>query len=596
MGESTPHHIPCMNALAAKYGWPQENERGYRITESLAGTKRPMRIVHVGCGAAGICLAKFIPDRVENVSFVCYDKNSDIGGTWLENRYPGCACDIPSPDYQFTWARNPNWSNFYSSSPEIWKYFKQVVDQHSLGKFMKLNHKVEGAYWDSERGKWKVHVRDLLVDKTFIDECDIFINGGGILNNWKMPEIDGLESFNGLLVHTAAYPEGTDLNGKRVAVIGIGSSGVQVIAKIASQVSKLYTWVRSPTWITTGFAQKYAGEGGQNVTYSAEQKKQWRENYPEYLQYCKDIETELNQRFKFILTGSEDAQSALRFSVDEMKSKLAGREDLIESLIPTEFGIGCRRPTPGNGFLEALTLPHVHTFTKSGIARITENGFVTTNGEEHEVDVIICATGFDTTWVPRFPIVHDGRNAQDFMRERTLSYLAMAIPEVPNYFTVGGPYGPVGHGNTLMVNERLISNILKIVEKMQLEGIKSIRPKLGVCEDFEEHAQLFCKRTAWDGKCASWFKQGKKDGKLTIWPGSRLLFFEAMKDPRYEDYDIEYLSGNTWGWLGCGFTLKEYDGSDIAYYIGTEEHPGAMLPEESAKTESRAPWGVPGNL
>lgn len=165
---------------------------------------------------------------------------------------------------------------------------------------------------------------------------------------------------------------------------------------------------------------------------------------------------------------------------------------------------------------------------------------------------------------------------------------------MPNYFTVGGPYGPVGHGNTLMVNERLISNVLKIVEKMQLEGIKSVRPKLGVCEAFEEHAQLFCKRTAWAGNCASWFKQGRKDGKLTIWPGSRLLFFEALKEPRYEDYEIEYLSKNAWAWLGCGFTLREFDGSDIAYYIGTDEHPGAMIP--AADEEPPSSWAVPGNM
>lgn len=337
--------LPDMNAQAAAYGWPQQSETGYRITESLAGSKRPMRIVHVGCGAAGICLSKFVPDRMENVSFVCYDKNSEIGGTWLENRYPGCACDIPSPDYQFTWARNPNWTHFYSSSPEIWRYFKDCVDRYGLEKFMKLNHRVEGAYWNAEDGKWDVHVRDLVTDRVFIDRCEIFINGGGILNNWKWPEIDGLHSFKGLLCHTAAYPEGTDLTGKRVAVIGIGSSGVQVIATIASQVSKLYTWVRSPTWITAGFAQKYAGEGGHNLAYTAEQQDRWRNNYHDYLAYCKEIESELNQRFKFILEGTPDSQEALRFSISEMQGKLGNREDLKESIIPKDFGIGCRRPT-----------------------------------------------------------------------------------------------------------------------------------------------------------------------------------------------------------------------------------------------------------
>ncbi|KAF9889081.1 hypothetical protein FE257_008058 [Aspergillus nanangensis] len=596
MGENAEHEIPNLDDLPDKYGWPRQNADGYRIQETLAGIKRPMRIVHVGCGAAGICLAKFVPERMDNVSIVCYDKNSDVGGTWLENRYPGCACDIPSPSYQFTWARNPSWSHFYSSSPQIWRYFKDCVERYELGRFMKLNHLVEGAYWDAERGKWKVHVRDRTTDTLFVDECDIFINGGGILNNWKWPDIKGLKSFRGVLCHTAAYPEGMDLTGKRVAVIGIGSSGVQVIANIASKVSKLYTWVRSPTWITAGFAQKFAGDGGANFAYTPEQQEKWKDDYPAYVRYCKEIETELNQRFKFILVDTPEAREAVRFSDAEMKSKLAGREDIMNAIIPKDFGIGCRRPTPGNGFLEALTLPHVHTFLNQ-IDRITETGFVSGDGEDIEVDVIICATGFDTSWVPRFPILHDGKNVQDFMRERTLSYLAMAIPEVPNYFTIGGPYGPVGHGNTLMVNERLISNVLKIVQKMQLEGIKSIRPKLRVCEQFEEHAQLFGKRTAWAGNCASWFKQGRKDGKLTIWPGSRLLFFEALKEPRYEDFDLEYShNDNPWAWLGCGFTLKEYDGSDMAYYIGTDDHPGAMMLDSDVGGRQDTSCNVPGNM
>lgn len=163
---------------------------------------------------------------------------------------------------------------------------------------------------------------------------------------------------------------------------------------------------------------------------------------------------------------------------------------------------------------------------------------------------------------------------------------------VPNYFTVGGPYGPVGHGNTLMVNERILSNVLKIVEKMQMEDIKSIRPKLSVCERFEEHADLFCKRTAWAGNCASWFKQGHKNGKLTIWPGSRLLYFEVHKEPRYEDFEIEYASNNPWAFLGNGFTVQEYDGSDICTYMGTADSPGAMLPQAKATISDGIANGV----
>lgn len=177
-----------------------------------------------------------------------------------------------------------------------------------------------------------------------------------------------------------------------MAVIGIGSSGVQVISSITDKVSKLYTWIRTPTWITAGFAQKYAGPNGANFAYTKEQHEHWRNNYADYLKYCKEIEDELNQRFKFVLTGTPEALEAKKFSTNEMTMKLAGRKDIMDKIIPKDFGIGCRRPTPGNGFLEALTAPHVTTFTQS-LKKITEKGFIDHEGKEHEVDIIICATG-----------------------------------------------------------------------------------------------------------------------------------------------------------------------------------------------------------
>ncbi|KAH8692574.1 hypothetical protein BGW36DRAFT_399412 [Talaromyces proteolyticus] len=547
----------------------RENEHGYRIKEQLFGMEKPLRIIHVGAGASGICFSKFLQDRMRNVSLVCYDKNEDIGGTWLENRYPGCACDIPSVNYQFTWARKPDWSHFYSYSEEIWQYFKDVVDTFDLMKFFKLRHQVVGAYWDDGKGVWDVHVKDLSSGQIFIDSAEIFINGGGILNAWKWPNIQGISDFKGTLCHTAHYDPNTELDGKRVAVIGIGSSGIQVVANIANKVSKLYTWVRSPTWITAGFAQKYAGPN-------------------EYQDYCKAIENELNQRFKFILNGTPEAVQSKQFAVDQMKEKLQGKSELAEKLIPTTFGVGCRRPTPGNGFLEALTLPHVHTFTGE-VQKITPTGFVDHFGIEHEVDVIICATGFDTSWRPRFPVVARGNNIQELYAEKPkVSHLSIAEfvivqrklinPSSSKLLDNGGAYGPVGHGSFLPIIELISQHILSIVKKMQTENIRSLAPRRERAEAFAEHADLFLKRTAWSSGCPSWFKQGRADGPLTIFPGSRLVFFKLLAEPRYEDYDIRYESRNPFEFLGTGFTIDEFNGSDLSYYLGTKENPGALLP------------------
>ncbi|BCS28059.1 flavin-containing monooxygenase [Aspergillus puulaauensis] len=559
---------PDLEALPSRYGWPTENESGYRIREQLFGTERPLRVVSLGAGVGGICLAKYLPEQLQNVSLTVYDKNPEVGGTWYENRYPGCACDIPSHIYQFSWAKNPRWSQFYSSGQEILQYLKDVVDQFDLAKFFQLQHEIIGAYWDSDRGRWEVHVRNLATGQTFVDTCDILINCSGILNAWDWPNIKGLKTFQGTLCHTADYDAQTDLEGKRVAVVGIGSSGVQIIPSILDRVSHLYCWVRSPTWMTAGFAQKYAGPDGANYLYSDEQKEYFAKNPAEYLEYCKKLEGEVSEVFKMILVGTPEAEAAKKFSIDEMRKKLGHRTDIMERIIPKTFNVGCRRPTPGNGFLEALTSDKVTTFL-GAIQEVTPSGFIDHEGKEHKVDVIICATGFDTSWVPRFPIVAHGRNVQDIQRARPTSYLSMAVPNIPNFFMIGGPYFSFGHGSYTTMVELFFDNILAVIRKMQTDSIKSIAPRQDATDDFVEHADLWLKRTAWAGPCPSWFKNGKADGQLTIFPGSRLVLADLIASPRFEDYNIEYWSRNRFAFLGCGYSTKEYDSSDIAWYLGT---------------------------
>ncbi|KAH8695626.1 cyclohexanone monooxygenase [Talaromyces proteolyticus] len=562
--------IPDFETLPEKYGWVTDNGKGYKIKEALFGTERSLKVIALGAGAAGICLAKYLPLQLRNVSLSIYDKNPEVGGTWYENRYPGCACDIPSHIYQFSWAKNPHWSKFYSEGPEILEYFKNVVERFNLSQYINLNHEVIDATWDSDRGQWDIRIKNLLTGTIFIDTCNVFLNCGGILNAWRWPDIEGINTFQGKLCHTANYDPNTDLKDKRVAVIGIGSSGVQVIPKIVNEVDHLYCWIRSPTWMTSGFAQKYAGPNGENFNYSDEQKQYFAKNSEEYLEYCKNLEIEIHQVFKSVQLGSPESRLAKEFSSKEMKNKLAHRTDIMERIIPTTFEVGCRRPTPGNGFLEALTLDKVTTYLDS-VKKITRKGFIDTDGNEQEVDVIICATGFDTSWVPRFPIVANGKNLQDIQRKKPISYLSMAVPGMPNYFTIGGPYFSFGHGSYTTMVELFIDNILSIIKKLQKENIKSMSPQQSATEDFIDHADIWLKRTAWAGPCPSWFKNGTVDGVLTIFPGSRMVLANLLECPRYEDYDIEYLSKNRFSFMGNGFSTKEYDGSDAAWYLALKK-------------------------
>lgn len=272
----------------------------------------------------------------------------------------------------------------------------------------------------------------------------------------------------------------------------------------------------------------------------------------------------------------------MQFAHKEMSSKLGNDPRLVDRMIPKDFNVGCRRPTPGNGYLEALVGAKTTCYTE-GIAAITPTGFRTESGDEVEVDVIICATGFDTTFRPRFPVVGlDGASLAAQWKDIPSSYISVAAPKMPNYFMYTGPFGPVAQGSVLPLLTLCSNYVVQIVRKMRKEHIRRMVPKESAIADFMEHASLYMRRTCWSDPCTSWFKQGTKDGPIIMWPGSRMSFFDVMEIPRFEDYEIDYLSKNRWGWLGNGFCTTEFDGkSDITYYLDTQMD-NLMRPKKGA--------------
>lgn len=332
-----------------------------------------------------------------------------------------------------------------------------------------------------------------------------------------------------------------------------------------------------------------------------EQHRFLAENPKKYLEYRKQIENELNQRFKFIIKGSEEANKAREFSYEQMVRKLKGDPRLCEKIIPKNFNPGCRRPTPAPGYLEALVADNATIFTED-IGCITEHGFKDNEGEEYQADVIICATGFDTTWRPRFPLRgRSGRDLRDVWDpdaargEGVTSYLSVAVPDFPNYFVFGGPYGPLGHGSFMPLIETWTQYIFDAIRKTQVEGIKSFTPSHMAAQQFRQHADLFLQRTAWTSPCRSWFKQGKEDGQLTMWPGSRLHHLELLRTPRWEDFEIEWWDDNRFAFLGNGFEMREFDGRDITNYLGCLDVEGKDVQpayDDEGLVQKLAGWAV----
>ncbi|KAI1630479.1 cyclohexanone monooxygenase [Exophiala viscosa] len=552
-------------------GYYEEADTGYKITEERLGTPRRLRVVMVGAGASGLNMARHMELHMENYELMIYEKNADVGGTWYENKYPGCACDIPSHNYQFTWESNPNWSNFYSTSQEILKYFKEIADKYALYKYIKLNHYVHDAKWDEEAGIWNVKVKDSTTGAIVEDWGHIFINGCGILNNWKWPSIPGLKSFKGALIHSAAWDDSHNLNGKDVAVLGCGSSGVQIIPTIQPDVKSLTTFVRTPTWITAGFAQNHAGPGGSNFAFSDKQKQEFRDDPKKYLEYRKSIESELNHRFKLVIMGSQEQEEARLFSINEMKTKLGYDDRLAKAMIP-DFGVACRRPTPGNGYLESLTADNVRVVIDH-IQEVVPEGIKLTTGEILKIDAFICATGFDISFFPRFKVT--GRNGtvlSEQWADKPEAYLSVATNNFPNYFMFLGPNSPVGHGSVLPIIEHNTKYLINFMKKIQTQNIKSVSPKVEAIRDFNIHITEFMKRTAWATPCRSWFKNGTVDGPIVaLHPGGRIHWFHMLTDIRYEDFDFTYMTNNRFQYLGDGFSTKETVGKDNAWYFDDPE-------------------------
>ncbi|KAJ6143406.1 monooxygenase [Penicillium samsonianum] len=557
--------IPPSGALHENT-WYNRDFNGYRISEHPLFEKRRLRVVCVGAGASGLQLAHKAERLLENVDLQIYEKNSDIGGTWLENRYPGCTCDIPSHSYQFTWARNPSWSSFYSGSEEIWQYMKDIAVKYELEKYVQLDTAVQSAEWDEESGHWNLKLSS--PDGCANDDwCDILISASGIVNAWKYPAIPGLDSYKGKLMHSARWDSSFDLTDKTVAVIGGGSSAVQIIPNIQPQVGKMYAFLRSPVWITTGFGAKYAGPGGTNFKYSAEQIKEFQDN-PEVLRkYCREIEGELNKRFNLMHGNSKDQQISRELIADIMKERL-GDEKLAENLVP-EFALGCRRMTPGSGYLESLSKENVEVIHKS-VVRLTEVGVVDEDGFEHKVDAVICATGFETSFAPQFTVIgRKGANIKEQFGDFPQGYLGISTANFPNMFLLAGPNCPSSHSSILPIMEWYTRYIFQMIEKMQTENIKSFEVKEDAVKDLYDHTHELMKRLVWSSPCRSWFKNGKIHGPVTaIYPGSRLHFFEMLKNVRWEDYKLEYKGANRFQFMGNGFTHCEssVEGDPVWYF------------------------------
>ncbi len=389
--------------------------------------------VIVGAGFSGIGTAINL-DKAGIGNYLVIEAGSGPGGTWYWNTYPGIAVDIPSFSYQFSFEQSPNWSRTYAPGGELKAYAEHCVDKYGLRRKIRLDTKVLGAEFDEQADLWRIRI-----DPGEVVSARFLVNAGGVLITPKLPDIDGVDSFAGLTMHTARWDHDQDLTGKRVAVIGTGASAVQVIPEIAPIVEHLTVFQRTPIWCFPKF----------DVPLPAAARRAMR------LPGGKTVQRWLSQAY-VELTFPLAAQY---FTVNPMAKRMsdAGKAYLRKQVDDSEvrdkltprYAVGCKRPGFHNTYLSTFNRDDVDLVTEP-IDKITGSGVATTDGSTHDVDVLILATGFkvmDPDDVLTYPVSGPGgRSLSRYWDERRLqAYEGVSVPGFPNFFTVLDPTGTSGH-------------------------------------------------------------------------------------------------------------------------------------------------------
>lgn len=583
--------------------------RSFEINDAPIENQRPMKVIVIGAGWSGIYCGIRIPERLRNVELVIYEKNAGVGGTWYENKYLGCACDIPSHSYQYTFEPNPDWSSLYAPAAEIQAYLERVATKYSATRFIKLQHEIIGCRWEDKTAKWHVSVRNLATGAMFEDSCDVLISGRGNLNTPSWPDIEGLKEFKGEVMHSATWNESYDFTHKRIGVIGSGSSSIQIVPSLQRLPgTHISTFVRSKTWISPPFgAEFFSKYNFASSTVPLELRERFKNDPEAYLKFRISVEQDGNSIHAVTMKGTPAQIGARDAFYAHMKEKLKSKPEIFQALIPS-FSPGCRRLTPGPGYLEALVQDNV-AFITSPITHISETAIHTADGQAHEIDALVCATGFKSSTAPPFPVTGmHGLSLQEKWSQRATTYMSHSISSFPNLFTMLGPNSAIGTGSLTHMIQNVGDYIIRCIRKLQKENIAAMVVKEARERDFIEYVDRYFEDTVFSDECRSWYKNRGTGEVVGLWPGSTLHFVEALRSVRWEDFEYVYVgelegegegSGegkggkkqkvNQLAWLGNGWSIKQIEERDLAWYLYPEfvDGPVAPLPEEKESLRIR---------
>ena len=461
----------------------------------------------VGAGFAGLCAAIKLQEDGET-DFVVIERGSDVGGTWRDNTYPGAACDIPSQLYSFSFARNPDWSSSYSPQPEIQAYIKRVADQSgTLDRFV-FDTSVEGAAWDAAAQRWTVTTSN----GTYAARTVIV--GAGGLSEPKLPEIEGIETFQGELFHSAKWDHSVDLAGKRVAVIGTGASAIQIVPELQKTLEAtgghLDVYQRTAPWVIPRLDRTYGALERTAIRYVPGLQRLYRTGV--YL--AKEATVPAFTLWPWI------SAPAQKQALNNIRKGIKDPE--LRKKVTPGFAFGCKRVLISNDYYPALAADHVDLVTDP-IAKVTGSSIVTADGTERDIDVLVVATGFYTTELPITEHVvgsHGKTLAAQWRESGMAAYKGTTVPHFPNLFLIVGPNTGLAHTSMVLMIESQVAYIRDALRTMRAKGYDVVEVDQTVTDSYNRDVQQRMKRTVWNvGGCDSWYldAHGKN---TTLWPRS----------------------------------------------------------------------------
>jgi cation diffusion facilitator CzcD-associated flavoprotein CzcO len=474
---------------------------------------RAPRVAVIGAGMSGLLMG--IRLREAGIrDFTLYEKTADVGGTWRENRYPGLSCDVPSHLYSYSFEPNPEWTHRYSFGPEIHAYFQKVADKYDLRARIRFETEITEAR--RADGCWRLRTRS---GET--SEADFVISACGVLHHPRYPEIDGLDSFAGPAFHTARWPDALDLSGKRVGVIGTGSTSIQLVPEVARVAQRLSLFQRTPQWVFPLL----------NKAYTPEQRERLRRS-PARARLMHWYYGKLFELFSSAVRGNRVLLAMLargsRRNLEQVRDP-----ELRRKLTP-DYQAACKRLIFSSEFYSAVQRPNVDVVIQK-IQRIAPEGVVTGDGVLHPLDVLVLATGFHAHdyMRPMKLVGEDGRTLDDAWKDGPHAYRTVALPGFPNFFMLIGPHSPIGNYSLIDIAELQAGYIMECLSLYTQGRCTTVEPSDAATRAFNAALKGSFAGTVWLSGCDSWYLD--QNGLPNVWPWSYAEFRRQMKQPVLEE-------------------------------------------------------------